>query len=149
MSKKQLTVKQVRKCRRNANAFMAANKTSRLDEDILLTIALNALLDKPAKPSYISDLRVDLSKEEYRWKYISACAMDSGEALRVGLKDIEAQIKTSAQLEEAEAIAQHADRYLSRDATTMELFLFMDERLAILRSGTVPAERQPLPKEIK
>jgi len=38
---------------------------------------------------YLKDLRRDLKDEKQRWRYLSACAMDSGDALRIGMQDIE------------------------------------------------------------
>ena len=43
--------------------------------------------------SYLDDLRHDLQDEEYRFKYLSACAMDSGDALRIGIKEVLAAVR--------------------------------------------------------
>src|SRR5579859_7531647 len=47
----------------------------------------------PARASYLEDLKHDVHDEEYAWRYLSACAMESGEALRIGIRDVIAAAK--------------------------------------------------------
>jgi hypothetical protein len=50
--------------------------------------------------NYLDDLRHDLQDEEFAWRYLSACAMESGETLRIGMRDVR-QAADQAALERA------------------------------------------------
>src|SRR5262249_357461 len=46
----------------------------------------------PVGQDYLNNLRHDLQDEEYARRYLSACAMESGDALRIGIRDVFAAI---------------------------------------------------------
>jgi len=63
--------------------------------------------------TYLDDLRHDLQDEEYRFQYLSACAMDSGEALRVGIRDVLATHDQKVRREVLEEAAKDLDQWLN------------------------------------
>jgi hypothetical protein len=59
-------------------------------------------------PNYLDDLRHDLQDEEFRFQYLSACAMDSGESLRIGIRDVLAALTASQPPQELEGRLREA-----------------------------------------
>jgi hypothetical protein len=91
----------------------------------------------PAAPAMTSAIEI-ARKHSHKLRYLSL-GLAHVPPYYEQLNDAEfeknlASLLTDIRLEEAKAIANHADRYLERDATTMELFLFIEEHLAALEA---------------